>query len=208
MIKRENLKQAIEEISRRDPAIGYSLDSLLGAGEISVPGKTDAGDGADDLLFLFKGQPVLIKKFLYFQEGTVPLEQQLLIKYGELVKKQQLQDSPEPVDYRAATDRIREAGLRLMVGHEIDYAVTRIRSELAQLIHGNDKAVDYPDAPENGSIMQSERRRRIQMLSGLISFLGSIKLDDRPLQQYLEDSGATYRSDTSITKKIQRIPRY
>ena len=80
MIKRENLKQAIEEISRRDPAIGYSLDSLLGAGEISVPGKTDAGDGADDLLFLFKGQPVLIKKFLYFQEGTVPLEQQLLIK--------------------------------------------------------------------------------------------------------------------------------
>jgi acetoin utilization deacetylase AcuC-like enzyme len=191
MIKRENLKQAIEEISRRDPAIGYSLDSLLGAGEISVPGKTDAGDGADDLLFLFKGQPVLIKKFLYFQEGTVPLEQQLLIKYGELVKKQELQDSPEPVDYRAATDRIREAGLRLMVGHEIDYAVTRIRSELAQLIHGNDKAVDYPDAPENGSIMQSERRRRIQMLSGLISFLESIKLDDRPLQQYLEDSGAT-----------------
>ena len=49
MIKRENLKQAIEEISKRDPAIGYSLDAMLGAGAIGVPEKTNAGKGSDEL---------------------------------------------------------------------------------------------------------------------------------------------------------------
>ena len=98
MLKRENLKQAINEISKRDPAIGYSLDTLLGAGEIGVPQKADTGDGTDDLFFLFKGEPVFVKKYLYFNEGTVPLEQQLLIKYGQLVKRQELQESPGTVD--------------------------------------------------------------------------------------------------------------
>ena len=65
--------------------------------------------GPHDLFFLFKGQPVFIKKYLYFHEGTVPLEQQLLIKYGELVKKQELQDSAGPVDYRRAAGQIRRA---------------------------------------------------------------------------------------------------
>jgi hypothetical protein len=190
MIKRENLKQAIKEISKRDPAIGYSLDAMLGAGEIGVPEKTAAGDGAADLFFLFKGQPVFVKKYLYLQEGTVPLEQRLIIKYGELVKKQELQDSSDPVDYRRAAGQIQQAGLRLMVGHEIDYAVTRIRSELAQLKSGNDKVADHSAAPETGSAAQSAPRRRIQVLSGLISFLEAVKQDDRPLQLWLKDSSA------------------
>ena len=199
MIKRENLKQAIEEISKRDPAIGYSLDAMLGAGAIGVPEKTTAGKGSDELFFLFQGQPVFVKKYLYFHEGTVPLEQQLLIKYGELVKKQELQDSGGPVDYRLAAGQIQRAALRLMVGHEIDYAVTRIRSELAHLKSGRDEPADQPAGPANGSAAQSAHRRRIQELSGLIALLEAVKEDDRTLAEYLRDSrtadDSTFQAD-------------
>lgn len=37
MIKRENIKQAIDAISARDAEIGYSLDEMLGMGQIDVP---------------------------------------------------------------------------------------------------------------------------------------------------------------------------
>jgi acetoin utilization deacetylase AcuC-like enzyme len=190
MLKRENLKQAINEISKRDPAIGYSLDTLLGAGEIGVPQKADTGDGADDLFFLFKGEPVFVKKYLYFNEGTVPLEQQLLIKYGQLVKRQELQESPGAVDYRGASRQIHRAGLRLMVDHEIDFAVTRIRSELAQLKAGNAANANRPGSPVTESDVWSASGHRIQVLSGLISFLEGVKRDDRPLQLYLKENSA------------------
>jgi len=195
MIKRETIKQAIAEISKRDPATGYSLDAMLGAGEIGVPEKTAAGDKVEDLFFLFKGQPVYIKKYLYFHEGTVPLEQQLLIKYGELVKKQELQDSADPVDYRRAAGQIRRAALKLMVDHEIDYAVSRLHSELAQITAGR----EAPGALENGPPAQSAHRRRIQELSGLIALLEEVKQDDRPLELHLKDrrtaEDSTFQAD-------------
>ena len=184
MIKRESIKQAIAEISKRDPAIGYSLDAMLGSGEIGVPEKTAAGDKAEDLFFLFKGQPVFIKKYLYFHEGTVPLEQLLLIKYGELVKKQELQDSSDPVDYRSAARQIHRAALRLMVDHEIDYAVSRLRSELAQIASHRDARVSLESRPST----QSAHHRRIQELNSLIALLEEVKQDDRPLELHLNDS--------------------
>ena len=88
-----------------------------------MPVKTEVGNGSHGIFFLFKGQPVFVKKYLYFREGTFPLEQQLLIKYGELAKKRELQEGPGPVDYRSAARQIRQAGVELVVGHEIDYAV-------------------------------------------------------------------------------------
>jgi len=202
MIKRENLKQAIEEISKRDPAIGYSLDAMLGAGEIGVPEKTAAGEETEDLFFLFKDRPVFVKKYLYFHEGTVPLEQQLLIQYGELVKKQELQDSSEPVDYRGAAGRIRRAALRLMVDHEIDYAVSRVRDELARFSFASDVPADQPAVPANGPIALTAHHRRMQALNGLISLLQTIKSDDRPLQLFLNDrhtaDDATFQADGVI----------
>ncbi|MEJ2165712.1 MAG: histone deacetylase [Desulfobacterales bacterium] len=188
MIKRETIKQAIVEISKRDPAIGYSLDAMLGTGEIGVPENSDAGDKAKDLFFLFKGQPVFIQKYLYFHEGTVPLEQQLLIKYGELVKKQELQESSDPVDYRRAAGEIHRSALKLLVDHEIDYALSRIRSELAQLESGRDTPADQPAGSENGSAAQSARRSRIMKLDDLISKLEALRQDARPLADHLKDS--------------------
>lgn len=90
MLKRENIKQAIDAISERDPEIGYSLNEMLGTGQIDVPLQ------GDDLHFLFDRQKVPINKFLYFNEGTAPIEQGLLIKYGEMTKKQELQDKDHP----------------------------------------------------------------------------------------------------------------
>ena len=194
MIKREDLKKAIEEISQRDPAIGYSLDVMLGLGEIGVPEKTDAGDRSKDPFFLFKGQPVFVKKYLYFHVGTVPLEQQLLIKYGELLKKQELQDSTDPIDYHRAAGQIHQAGLRLMVGHEIDFTLTRIRSELIQLKPNRDESVDRPDLPEAASAAGPGNRGRIQVLDSLVRCLEKLKEDDRPLQQVLKAGTATQNS--------------
>ncbi|GAI98462.1 unnamed protein product, partial [marine sediment metagenome] len=57
MIKRENIKQAIDAISERDPEIGYSLNEMLGTGQIDVPLQ------GDDLHFLFDRQKVPINKF-------------------------------------------------------------------------------------------------------------------------------------------------
>ena len=121
MLKRENIKQAIDAISERAPEIGYSLNEMLGMGQIDVPTE------GDELYFLFEKQKVSINKFLYVNEGTVPIEQGLLIKYGELSKKQELQSKEDPPNYMQAALEIRKAGLTLMVTHEIDYAIARVR---------------------------------------------------------------------------------
>ena len=121
MLKRENIKQAIDAISKRAPEIGYSLNEMLGMGQIDVPTQ------GDELYFLFDKQKVQINKFLYFDEGTVPIEQGLLIKYGEMTKKQELQNKDHPPNYMQAAMEIEKAGLRLMVTYEIDYAIARLQ---------------------------------------------------------------------------------
>jgi len=126
MIKREHIKQAIEAIASRDPDIGYSLDEMLGMGLIDIP-SDDEGREGDNFLFLFGGEKVLVNRVLFFNEGTVPIEQRLLIKYGELAKKQELQDRGDSRSFRDAFSEIHRAGLRTAVIHEIDYATARLR---------------------------------------------------------------------------------
>ena len=92
MIKKEHIKQAIEQIARRSPEIGYSLDEMLGMGVIDSPSEPAGPADTENFHFLFDGEKVLVNRVLFFNEGTVPIEQGLLIKYGELVKKQELQD--------------------------------------------------------------------------------------------------------------------
>jgi hypothetical protein len=87
MIKRENIKQAIDAISKREPEIGYSLDEMLGTGKIDIPSQADVSPRGEDLYFFFDKEKVSINKFLYFNEGSVPIEQGLLIKYGEMIKR-------------------------------------------------------------------------------------------------------------------------
>lgn len=132
MIKRENIKQAIDAISKRDPEIGYSLNEMLGTGQIDLPSANAETTERDEYCFLFDKEKIFVNKFLFFNEGIVPIEQGLLIKYGEMTKKQELLNREDPLDYMQAVAEIRETGLKLMVTHEIDYVIARLRKDLGR----------------------------------------------------------------------------
>ena len=87
MIKREHIKQAIDAISMRNKEIGYSLDEMLGMGIINIASGEIDPSGDESYHFFFEGRRVLVNRVLFFQEGTAPIEQGLLIKYGELAQK-------------------------------------------------------------------------------------------------------------------------
>ena len=126
MIKRETIKQAIDAISQRNAEIGYTLDEMLGRGIIDAPSPEGETLLGDDFFFFFDDYKARVSKFLYINKGTVPIEERLLVKYGELLKKRELMERGEPVDDPAAAKTIRIAGLRFMVLHEIDSAIERI----------------------------------------------------------------------------------
>ena len=130
MIKRENIKQAIDAISTRDPETGYSLNEMFGRGQIEVPSHLEETSQGDNFYFLFDKEKVFIKKFLYIHEGTVPIEQGLLVKYGELARKQEFQNRRAPFSYIDAAKEIRAAGLKFMVVHEINLAIARMKKRL------------------------------------------------------------------------------
>jgi hypothetical protein len=173
MIKREHIKQAIDAISRRSPEIGYSLDQMLGMGVIDiVPGLEESMEG-DNFLFMFDDQKVLVNRVLFFNEGTVPIEQGLIIKYGELVKKQELQDGVRSNNYKEAFGEIHKAGLRLVVTYEIDSAISHLRREL-----------------EDKQSNSSESRRK--QISDLIVSLEAMKEDERPIEVHEEERDSLF----------------
>ncbi len=163
MIKRENIKQAIDAISQRDPEIGYSLNEMLGTGKIDIPSQLDVSDQGDDFHFLFDKEKVSINKFVYFNEGTVPIEQGLLIKYGEMTKKQELLNRADSVDYKQVAIEIRKAGLKLMVTHEIDYVLARLK-----------KSQGMPETDQRNE--------------GLIFLLEKVKQDTQALETYRNEN--------------------
>ncbi|MCU0593156.1 MAG: hypothetical protein MUC57_17005, partial [Desulfobacterales bacterium] len=126
MIKREHIKQAIDAISVREPTIGRTLDELLGMGRIET---VDSAEGSDtDFYFLFDKERVRVKKFIFINEGTAPIERGLLIKYGELLRKRELIEGRRGErDFLRAARDVRRAGLRLMVAYEIENAIQRAR---------------------------------------------------------------------------------
>ena len=163
MIKREHIKQAIDAISRRKPEIGYSLDEMLGMGVIDIAPSVEESMEGDNFLFIFDDQKVLVNRVLFFNEGTVPIEQGLVIKYGELARKQELQDKSGSFNYRDASAEIHLAGLKLGVIYEIDLAIRRLRRELE-------------DKHSSASEMKQKR------IGNLIASLESMKQDERPIE--------------------------
>jgi hypothetical protein len=141
---------------------------MLGMGLIDVPaGMEDAASG-EDLFFLFEGEKVEVNRVLFFEEGTVPIEQGLLIKYGELVKREELRDRLEPVRYRGAGEEIHAAGLKSAVTYEIDRATAGLKKRVEA-------------AAGEG------RQKQAAFYSGLAYFLEALKDDPRPLEIKTED---------------------
>ena len=127
MIKREHIKQAIDAISGRAPDIGRALDELLGVGRIGTAAQPEDSATDTDFHFFFDKEKVRVKKFIFINEGTAPIERGLLIKYGELLRKRELIEGRRERDFLRAAREVRAAGLRLMVAHEIDAAIERAR---------------------------------------------------------------------------------
>jgi hypothetical protein len=163
MIKREHIKQAIDAISRRKPEIGYSLDEMLGMGVIDIAPSVEESMEGDNFLYTFDDQKVLVNRVLFFNEGTVPIEQGLVIKYGELARKQELQDKSGSFNYRDASAEIHRAGLKLVVMYEIDLAIRRLRREL-----------------EDRQSPSSESREK--QIREFIASLEAMKQDERPIE--------------------------
>jgi hypothetical protein len=167
MIRREHIKQAIDAISRRSAEIGYSLDQMLGMGLIDVAPEREQDQDRENFFFLFEGDKVLVNRVLFFDEGTVPIEQGLVIKYGEIVKRHELEERGSAVDFQKAFGEIHEAGLRLVVAHEIDYAVSRLKRRLEDL-----------KGDEEGG-------RTEKSCKGLIRLLEEVKEENGPNLSYL-----------------------
>jgi len=165
MIRRENLRQAIEAIGRRDPEVGYALDEMLGMGLIDTASAGEDDDSGEDFFFVFEDQKVPVKKFIFVNEGTAGLEQRLLIKYGELIRKRQLLRGREHLAYLEAAREIRRAGLEFMVRHEIDSALKRQAADLAGLEADGSEAA----------------RAEIDFKRRLVAQLEELKTDRRPL---------------------------
>jgi len=130
MLKRENLKNAIDSISARDSDIGYTLNEMFVTGRIDVVSPSMDETAQDHFDFIFDNEKVPVKKIIFFNEGSVAIEQRLLIKYGEMAKKEDVLTLRKPVEYRRDALLIQKAGLRLLVIHEIDYALERLKKRL------------------------------------------------------------------------------
>jgi acetoin utilization deacetylase AcuC-like enzyme len=126
MIKREHIKQAIEAIASRDKEMGYVLDELLGSGRIRVP-EPDREQETFDPIFYLDNDKIIIKRISFFLDGLVPIEQRLVVKFGEFLKKEEIQESGKTIDFLGAVQEIQMFGLDLLVQHEILYALKRLK---------------------------------------------------------------------------------
>jgi hypothetical protein len=171
MIKREHIKQAIDAISSQNPEIGYSLDEMFGMGLIDVPSRTGDAASGEEPFFLFEGERVTVNKVLFFERGTAPIEQGLLIKYGELVKREELQERSETIRYQEAWQEIHTAGLKSAVNYEIDRAIAQLKRKLEAAASGG-------------------QQKEATFCSGLVYFLEALKEDPGPLEIKVEGKGS------------------
>ena len=118
MLKKENLKQAVDAIAARDPEAGYTLLDLFESGRIDLAGQEGTASRAGVYYFRFDRQLVPLKRLNLFMQGPAAIEQQLLIQYGEMVQRLALESGGGRIDYSRAEGLIRQAGLLYLVRHE------------------------------------------------------------------------------------------
>ena len=129
MLRKENIKQAIDAIAARDPEAGYTLLDLFESGRIAPAGPEEAASRSGIHHFSFDRQMVPLKKINLFMQGSAAIEQQLLIRYGELAQRLALENGGGKVDYVRAERSIKQAGLLYLVRHEIETALAQSANE-------------------------------------------------------------------------------
>ena len=144
MLKKEHIRQAIKAIFTRNPDIGYTLDEMLSAGRITLVKTLPESSSEGDFHFLFDGIPVTIRRIIFFNAGTAPIEERLLIKYGEMTRKQQFAVQTSGMNYQKAARDIRGSGIRFMVRHEIDSVIAGLKKHVG-------KSGPGLDIPKDGS---------------------------------------------------------
>lgn len=159
MLKNEHIKQAIEAIAGRNAEIGYALDEMLGTDRIRPVSAGERDSAGEDPVFLFDGRLVRVRRGLFFDQGAVPIEERLLIQYGMMSMQHQLSRSGNSLDFREAAEATREAGLRLLVNHEIDYALERLQDMLET------SGVDPLWAAKRRSRLEAIRREEAPLLN-------------------------------------------
>jgi hypothetical protein len=176
-LKREDIKHAVDAIAERDPEIGHTLDEMLSIGQIETLPRDIETPDERDFYFLFDNQVITVKKYIYINEGTVPIEQRLLIKYGEIERQRQLLEKDGKIGYYEAARDVREAGLRLMVTHEIDYAIARLRRTPKTADIGSNKTLGQSEIAETGCDEPKTEKSKLGPAANLITLLEKIKQD-------------------------------
>ncbi|MFU8768655.1 MAG: hypothetical protein ACNA7H_02875, partial [Desulfotignum sp.] len=128
MIRIQDLANAVENISRQDPEIGYALSEMLAAGSIRIP--VDAWRLDIDPGFFFEHDRVFVRKVSFFNHGTAPVEERLVLKYGEAVAKHRIDENSSSVDFFAAARQIHLAGIFCLVNFELIRAISRLRKKI------------------------------------------------------------------------------
>ncbi len=153
MIKRENLKQAIDAIAKQDPEVGFALNEMLATGQIDVPSDADPTP-ADEPCFLFQNRTVPVRLYQYFSDGPQVLEERLLLKYGELVRKHQILSRGNSFNYRLAALDIHQAGLKAAVDYELNLALETSR----QRLNRTRERLERGQGKSNRLALEAERR--------------------------------------------------
>lgn len=138
MLTRENIKQAIDAIGKREPEIAYTLHTMLGKGSISLLPASESRD-EKRLYFLFGEKKPFVNKYQFFASGTPCLEQVLLIQHGELAQIRELFHRDPFANPGKHASKIDIAGLSLMLDYEIDLAVDLLKKQIALNLQKNDK---------------------------------------------------------------------
>jgi hypothetical protein len=139
LLTREHLKQAIDAIDRREPEIAYTLNDMLGKGRIDVPPASDPGEDKR-LYFIFGDTQAFVNKVQFFNSGTPPLEQALLIQYGEMAQKRSLLNSAPFTPPGKLASKADTAGLSLMINYEIDLAAAQLKKQIATTVQKKGQA--------------------------------------------------------------------
>ncbi|WP_299977379.1 histone deacetylase [Desulfobacula sp.] len=143
MLTRENIRQAIDAIAKREPEIAYTLHTMLGKGSIDLLSASETLD-EKKLYFTFGDKKPFVNKYQFFAGGTPCLEQVLLIQYGELARTRDLfhlDPVAAPGKMASKTDT---AGLSLMLNYEIDLAADLLKKNIAAILKKNIQADEIP----------------------------------------------------------------